>query len=82
MTVNEALTTLQELETRLQEYLITEETIVIGCARLGHKTQLIKSGTLENIKSFSFGHPPHCLIIPAKKLHFLEQEILNLWKSI
>jgi len=80
MTVHEALIILQEIEKRLQEHLITDNMQVVGCARLGHKTQIIKSGSLEHLKSFSFGPPPHCLIIPAKRLHFLEQEMLELWR--
>ena len=67
------------------EYLlrnkIKKETIAVGCARLGCDDYKIKSGTLEVLKNFDFGKPPYCLIIPAKKLHFIEEEMLALWDN-
>ncbi len=79
MTVPEAITILQQIETKLEENILSKDTKAIGCARLGTKTQLIKSGTLKELKELDFGAPPHCLIIPGK-LHFVEEEMLDLWK--
>jgi len=52
----------------------------IACARLGSKTAKIKYSTLEALKKINFGKGMRCLIIPSKKLHFIEQESLEKWK--
>ena len=80
MTPNQAITILEHIEKKLQENIITSELQVIACARLGTATQLIKYGTIKDIKTIDFGPPPYCLIIPAKKLHFIEQEMLEMWR--
>lgn len=80
MAVNEALTILENIEHRKKENVITGEMVVIGCARLGSDSAIIKSGTLNDIKTVDFGTAPHCLIIPGK-MHFIEEEMLELWKN-
>ncbi len=52
----------------------------IGCARLGAEDFIVKYGEMKDIKEIDFGEPPYCLIIPAKKLHFIEEEVLEKWK--
>ncbi len=81
MTVNQALGILEKIEQRKNENLITPNLPVIGCARLGCDDVLIKAGALKDIHHIDFGKPPHCLIIPAKKLHFLEKEMLGMWSD-
>ena len=65
------------------EYLIIngskKETTAIGCARLGFQDYKIKTGTLTSLKKENFGKPPYCLIVPGK-LHFMEEEALELWR--
>jgi diphthine methyl ester synthase len=80
MTVGEGLFVLEDIEKRKGKKLISDETFVIGCARLGANDQLIKSGKLKDIKGIDFGAPPHCLIIPGK-MHFLEEEMVELWRK-
>ena len=80
MTVNKALEILESIEKKKHENIIKNDLLVIGCARLGCNDFIIKAGPLEKIKQFNFGKPPHCLIIPAKNLHFIEKEMLELWK--
>ena len=72
LTINEGLSYLQDKG-------LSEETMVIGCARISSENQLIKSGKLKEIKKVNFGKPPYCIIIPGK-LHFIEEEALDLWK--
>ena len=79
MTVNSALEILEKIEERKKENIISDETIVIGCARLGCEDFIIKSGKLAFIKEFDFGGPLHCLIIPGK-MHFVEEEVMEMWK--
>lgn len=79
MTVNEALKNLLDIEGKRGEGVVTSETIVIGCARLGNENLTIKSGKVSELFDFDFGGPLHCLIIPGK-LHFMEEEALEVWK--
>ena len=78
MTIKEALNILEKIEKKRKENILTPDTLVIGCARLGSDSADIKSGPLDKIKEFSFGPPPHCLIIPGE-LHFLEEEVVKMW---
>ncbi len=80
MTVNEALTILEDIEGRKNEKIISDQLVVVGCARLGSDNFIVKAGKLAEIKQVDFGKAPHCLIIPGK-LHFLEEEMLNLYKN-
>ncbi len=80
MTANQALEILEGIEKRKKENIIKKGMMVIGCARLGSDNFMIKAGSIEKIKQINFGKPLHCLIIPAKKLHFAEEEMLRMWK--
>ncbi|MBW3003494.1 diphthine synthase [Candidatus Woesearchaeota archaeon] len=80
MTVNQALQTLKNIEQARQENIITDDTLVIGCARIGSGSPTIKYGTVKQLIEFDFGEPLHCLIIPGK-LHFIEEEILSLYQG-
>jgi diphthine synthase len=77
MTVNDALEILEKIEKRKEGKVVSEDTLVVGCARLGRDDFLVKKGNLEELKGFDFGKPPHCLIIPGK-MHFMEEEFLEL----
>ncbi len=79
MTVNQGIDVLLDIESRLRESVITNETIVIGCARLGHDDFVVKYGPLKDVKKHDFGGPLHSLIVPGN-LHFIEEEILEMWK--
>jgi diphthine methyl ester synthase len=79
MTVPQSIEVLQDIEKRLQENVITDDLFVVGCARLG-TDNIVKAGLLKEIKKEDFGAAPHCLIIPGK-MHFSEEEILQLYHS-
>ncbi len=79
MSVIQAVDILKGIEQKKKENFITKKLPVVGCARLGTDGQVIATGTIDSIQRVDFGRPPHCLIIPGK-LHFSEQEMLNLWK--
>lgn len=53
---------------------------IIGCARLGSKSFVVKYSDMKKIKNFDFGEGPYCLVVPVKKLHFIEEEVLETWK--
>ena len=79
MTVAQGIDVLLDIESRLREGVITNETIVIGCARLGHDDFIVRVGPLKEMKKHDFGGPLHCMVISGD-LHFMEEEILEMWK--
>jgi len=64
----------------LIENKVSKKEKALACARLGCKNFVVKSGNLEELKNKNYGKPPYCLIIPSKKLHFIEEEMFSLWK--
>ncbi|MBI3032226.1 diphthine synthase [Candidatus Woesearchaeota archaeon] len=79
MTVNQGLQYLLAIEQKRKEDVISEESLVIGCARIG-SDNLIKVGTIKELLVFDFDKAPHCIIIPSN-LHFMEEEALKkLWR--
>jgi len=79
MTIKQAIEVLENIEERLNEGLIKDNLLVVGCSRLGTNDAIIKSGELSEIKQFNFGKEPHCLIIPGK-MHFVEEEMIEQYK--
>ena len=79
MTVNRAIEVLSKAEAQKKEGILTEKTVIVGISRLGSDEQLIKPGTKDELQKADFGKPPHCMVIPARKLHFMEEEALQMW---
>ncbi|MBU0666387.1 MAG: diphthine synthase, partial [Nanoarchaeota archaeon] len=77
MTVNEAINILLDIEEERKEKVFTKNKMIIGCARIGGNFN-IKYGRASDLKKEDFGNPLHCLIVPGK-LHFIEEEMLELW---
>ena len=73
-----AIRYLLKIEIKKNEKVFSEKTICVGCARIGSEKQVIKAGAAKELLKFDFGNPVHCLIVPGK-LHFMEQEGLNIW---
>ncbi len=65
------------------EYLIknkVDENIkAVACAALGSEEPFVKHDSLKNFKKLKINKFPQCLIIPGK-LHFMEEEALELWR--
>ena len=80
MTVNQGIQYLFDIEKKRKEKVFDENTIVVGCARLGALDQKIISGTAKKLLTVDFGSELHLLIVPAKNLHFIEEEALDIWK--
>ncbi|MBU2561764.1 MAG: diphthine synthase [Nanoarchaeota archaeon] len=80
MTVNQAIRALLDVEQKRGENVFTDETLCVGCARLGSKDMKIRAGRAKELLADDFGEPLHCLIVPGK-LHFMEEEALELWKQ-
>jgi diphthine synthase len=77
MSICEGLDVLENIESRKKENVIFDDLFVVGCARLGSSSFIVRSGILSKIKKIDFGAPLHSIIIPGK-MHFVEEEMLEL----
>ena len=75
MTIKEGLQQLLTMEKRKNRHVATLNTLVVGIARAGSTTPIVKAGYLEEVLDYDFGAPPHTLIFPSR-LHFMEAEAL------
>ncbi|MBI2671272.1 diphthine synthase [Candidatus Woesearchaeota archaeon] len=58
---------------------IPENTKVLICSQLGGDPEIVYS-EIKNLLKKEFKKFPQSIIIPSNKLHFIEEETLNLWK--
>ena len=72
MTINEALQKLISLGLNKNEK-------ILACAGIGQDKYEIKYSEAQKILKYKFKKQPQCLIIPGK-LHFVEEEVLELFK--
>ncbi len=79
MSISEAIGSLLMAEQQKKQDVLTPQTLLVGAARLGSGEPLIRAGTAEQLLAIDFGKPPHSLIVPAKTLHFMEEEALRMW---
>ncbi len=75
MTVNEGIEALLELEERIGDGLITDDTLMAGLSRVGSDDPIIKAGYPEELSDFDFGEGLHCMILFGD-LHFMEIDSL------
>ncbi len=76
MTIREGLELLERAQAREPgAKLISPDLLVVGVARLGWPDQLIRAGTLSEMKTVDFGRVPHAIIIPGT-LHDVERDLL------
>lgn len=78
--INNKFMTVNDAADYLIKNKINPKTFAVGCAGIGSDDFEIKSASLEILKSQTFKQFPQCLVIPAKRLHFIEDEALQLWK--
>ena len=79
LSVNDAIRYLLKVELKKGEKVLTDNTLCIGCAKLGSLDQIIKAGKANDLLKFDFKNGMHCLIVPSKQLHFMEEEALRLY---
>lgn len=80
MTPDEAIEILFHLEKEHKKGIINEKTKAFVCSRLGHGDEKIISGTLSQLKNLNYVTPLYSLVIPAKEMHFVEEEFYNHFK--
>jgi diphthine synthase len=56
-----------------------KEDKIIVCSQLGGSSEIVYSD-INTLVNKDFNKYPQSIIIPAKKLHFVEEESLELWK--
>ncbi len=76
LTIHDSISFLENAEKKHKKNLFDENTLCVGCARLGSETALIRFGKARDIACFDFGNPPYCLIVPGE-LHFMEEDSLK-----
>ena len=79
LSVNDAIRYLLRVELKRGVRAFTDNTLCIGCAKLGSLDQIIKSGKAKDLLKEDFKNGMHCLIVPSEKLHFMEEEVLDLY---
>lgn len=79
LSVTDAIRYLLKVELKRNEKVFTDNTLCIGCAKLGSLDQIIRAGKAKELLQYLFKDGMHCLIVPAKKLHFMEEEALKLY---
>tara|TARA_Y100000310_G_scaffold78181_1_gene74800 strand:+ start:251 stop:1006 length:756 start_codon:yes stop_codon:yes gene_type:complete len=78
LSVNDAIRYLLKVELKRNERVFTDNTLCIGCTKLGSLDQIIRAGKAKELLQYLFKGGMHCLIVPAK-LHFMEEEALRLY---
>lgn len=80
MSPNEGMEILLRTEDTMNEGIFTEGTKVVVFARAGSEKPLIVYDKVKNLINKDFGKPPFVMIVPGK-LHFTEEECLEMWKE-
>ncbi|EFJ25454.1 hypothetical protein SELMODRAFT_232025 [Selaginella moellendorffii] len=80
MSINTAVEQLLEVEEQRKEKAYSDETLAVGLARLGTKSQKIVAGTLKQLEATEFGAPLHCLVITGN-VHVMENEMLSFFAT-
>jgi len=79
MTIREGFEVLERLEHTRRDGVIHLDMIVVGLARVGTKSSVIRAGRLGHVKKIPFDVFPQAIVIPGS-LHFAEAEALvKLW---
>ena len=76
MTINETLKLLLGLEEKRKRRIVTLDTLAVGAARVGAVDASVRAEKVRHLIRFDFGGPPHVLVMPSEKLHFMEAEAL------
>jgi len=79
LSVNDAIRYLLKVEMKRGERVFADNALCIGCAKLGSLDQIIKAGKAKELLKYDFKKGMQCLIVPAKKLHFMEEEALKIY---
>ena len=79
LSVHDVIRYLLRVEMKRGQRLFTDNTLCVGCTKLGSLDQIIRVGKASELLQYIFKGGMHCLIVPAKNLHFMEEEALKLY---
>jgi len=79
LSVHDAIRYLLKVELKRGDHIFTDNTFCVGCAKLGSLDSIIKAGKAKDLLKHDFKNGMHCLIVPSKNLHFMEEEALRLY---
>ena len=79
LTVNDAMRYLLKVEIKRGERVFNDNTLCVGCAKLGSLDQIVKVGKARDLLKYDFKNGMHCLIVSAKTLHFMEEDALKMY---
>lgn len=77
MKANEAIKILLEMEKNENKGLINDDRIIIVGQRLGCDDEEIIALTVAQALNYKFKEPPHIIVFPTDKLHFMEVEAIK-----
>jgi len=77
---NNKFLSISEASEYLIKHGVDEKLVAIGCSHLGSRAAEVKTRTLKELTKETFEKYPQSLIIPAKDLHFIEEEAINRFK--
>ncbi|KAM0512038.1 hypothetical protein ACHAPE_009282 [Trichoderma viride] len=79
MTVGQCAQQMLEIEKERKEGVYTKDSLAIGAARVGGKTEKFVSGTLEELCSTDeeLGPPLHSLVLLGRRAHELERDFVR-----
>ena len=77
MTANDGINLLLEMEGKLGEHTLEDETVICVVARAGSDKPLVVAGTIKDLIGRDFGSPLHTIVVPGR-LHFMEVEALEI----
>lgn len=77
MTANEGLRLLLEMEEKIEQHVLSHDSIACVVARAGSEKPFVKADSIETLITMDFGPPLHSIVIPGK-LHFMENKALTL----
>ena len=78
--INSRFMTIKEAIDYLISHRVDSNELAIGCAALGSEKPEISTAHLSKLRNHNFTKFPQCLIIPSKELHFVEEEMIRLWR--
>lgn len=74
MRIPDAVALLEAVEAQRKDELL-KDLLMVGIARAGSETMVVKAEYPTALKQYEFGELPHVLVVPGE-LHFMEREAL------
>ncbi|ETI25617.1 diphthine synthase [Cladophialophora carrionii CBS 160.54] len=77
MTVSQCAQQMLEIEEEKRESVYSEDSLAIGCARVGADDQKFACGTLRELCDVDLGPPLHSLVLLGQRAHELEKDYIK-----